>query len=145
LWCIIAIVTSIIYPFYFRKKLSPTVAELLKQQTESTAGTPNVNGISTPDVNSQSSQEVNDSSQDEAMDSAIDSVMAMSRNNKLDDVFDSVIGMNDSDSKDMDDEKKTESVPKLPDGLSTDFVQIIDKLKQVHITFTVKSLVSVGF
>jgi hypothetical protein len=44
----------------------------------------------------------------------------------------------------MDDEKKTESVPKLPDGLSTDFVQIIDKLKQVHITFTVKSLVFVG-
>jgi hypothetical protein len=42
--------------------VSPTVAELLKQQTESTAGTPNVNGISTPDVNSQSSQEVNDSS-----------------------------------------------------------------------------------
>jgi hypothetical protein len=60
--------------------------------------------------------------------------MAMSRNNKLDDVFDSVIGMNDSDSKDMDDEKKTESVPKLPDGLSTDFVQIIDKFKQVHIS-----------
>jgi hypothetical protein len=28
--------------------VSPTVAELLKQQTESTAGTPNVNGISTP-------------------------------------------------------------------------------------------------
>ena len=144
LWCsIIAIVTSIIYLF-FRKKLSPTVAELLKQQTESTAGTPNVNGISAPDINSQSSQEVNDSSQDEAIDSAIDSVMAMSRNNKLDDVFDSVIGMNDSDSKDMDDEKKTESVPKLPDGLSADFVQILDKLKQVHITFTVKSLVFVG-
>lgn len=109
--------------------MSPTVAELLKQQTESTAGPEsNMNGRITPNVNSQSSQE--GSSQDEGIDSVIDSVIAMSKGDKLDAVFDSVIGMTDSNSKDGNEEKKPESAPKLPDGLKPEFLQIIDKLKE---------------
>ncbi|XP_063414438.1 ubinuclein-1-like isoform X1 [Mytilus trossulus] len=112
-----------------KKKMSPTVAELLKQQTESTAGgESNMNGRLTPNVNSQSSQE--GSSQDEGIDSVIDSVIAMSKGDKLDAVFDSVIGMTDSNSKDGNEEKKPESAPKLPDGLKPEFLQIIDKLKE---------------
>lgn len=111
-----------------KKKLSPTVAELLKQQTESTAGVAShVNGRTTPDGFSQSSNDMNESSQEDAINSAIDSVMSMS---KLDAVFDSVIGMNDSDSKDNGEEKKEESIPKLPEGLKPEFLQVIDKLKE---------------
>lgn len=111
--------------------MSPTVTDLLKQQSESTAGgDTKENGRITPDGHSQSSQDGNTSSQDEAMDSVIDSVIAMSRDDKLAAVFDSVIGMTDSNSRDNE-EKKPESAPKLPEGLKQDFMDVLDKLKQV--------------
>ncbi|KAL5012193.1 hypothetical protein ScPMuIL_010744 [Solemya velum] len=102
------------------KKLSPSVTELLKQQSESTS---TVNGTGS-DVDVKSPPCENPENQ-----------IALS--SRLDNIIDSVIAMNkdnDSDSQEMmEEDKKTvdpESIVKLPTGLPPNLEQILDRIKQ---------------
>lgn len=109
------------YKMTCRKKMSPTVAELLKQQTESTSNTPSLtNGVTNTDTETHSPSMIdgNDSSSDVVM------------TNK-----------EDSNSRDMEEDKKTidpAAVPKLPSGLTPELEQNIEKLKdEVRFSFRI--------
>ncbi|OWF51181.1 Ubinuclein-2 [Mizuhopecten yessoensis] len=99
-----------------KKKFSPTVGELLKQQTESTATPTSVFN----DLNSDS-QESNDSSQDGKSDKMCVSVDSVPTNSK-----------EDSNSREAGETKAVDptQIPKLPSGIPQHLSDTIEKLKE---------------
>jgi hypothetical protein len=121
--------------FVCRKKVTPTVAELLKQQGDTSLS--QTNGI-TADLDLISPSSNDDSSQDaqnydERIDAVIDSVIAMGDSDRnIESMIDNPLGFNKDDSNSKDYKVIDEaSAPKLPQNMPKDLEETIKKLKKV--------------
>lgn len=120
--------------FCFRKKISPPVADVIKQQSNTSLSQTNGNthdlDLISPSSNDDSSQDAQ--TYDERIDAVIDSVIAMADSDKnIESMIDNPLGFKDDSNSKEGKVMDEASAPKLPQNMPKDLEETIQKLKKV--------------